>query len=86
MAPFSHEDGKVQHSLLSHLLCEHPIIFTESELVSELATDPGEFGQRDQVERAIRDLAKARLLHRHGPLVLPTRAAMYFGQLWGEFQ
>lgn len=86
MAPFSHEDGKVQHSLLGHLLCEHPIIFTVSELVCELAADPDDFGRRDQVERAIRDLTKARLLQRCGPLVLPTRAAMYFAQLWDEFQ
>lgn len=86
MAPFDHEDGKVQHSLLSHVLCEHPIIFTVSELVSEMAADPDEFGQRDAVERAIRDLTKVRLLYRHGPLVLPTRAACYFGQLWDAYE
>jgi hypothetical protein len=86
MAPFDHEDGKVQQSLLSHILCEHPIIFTVSELVGELAVDPDEFGRRDAVERAIRDLTKARLLHRCGPLVLPTRAALYFGQLWDDYQ
>jgi hypothetical protein len=85
MAPFDHDDGMVQHSLLTHVLCEYPIIFTEGELVSELARDPEEFGQRDPVERAIRDLTRARLLRRHGPLVLPTRAAHYFSELWEAY-
>lgn len=86
MAPFDHEDGKIQHSLLGHVLCEHPIIFTVSELVGELAVDPDEFGRRDAVERSIRDLTKVRLLHRCGPLVLPTRAALYLAQLWDDYQ
>lgn len=85
MAPFDHDDGMIQHSLLTHILCEHPIIFTVSELVSELAGDPDDFGQRDGVERAIRDLTRVRLCYSHGPFVLPTRSASYFAQLWDEF-
>jgi hypothetical protein len=86
MAAFDHEDGKLQHSLLVHVLTEYPILFTTSELVSELAVDPNEFGWRDAVERAIRDLARVRLLRRCGPLVLPTRAAMYFDRLWDTYE
>jgi hypothetical protein len=85
MPPFDHDDGKVQHSLLNQILCEHPVIFTAAELVSELAVDPNEFGRQDAVERAIRDLTRVRLLHRCGPLVLPTRAAMYFDRLWDTY-
>lgn len=85
MAPFDHDDGMLQHSLLDHILTEHPIIFTTNELVSELAANPDEFWERDRVERTIRDLTRARLLRCHGPLVLPTRAALYFSELWDEF-
>jgi hypothetical protein len=85
MGPFEHEDGKVQHSVLVHVLAEYPIICTVSELVSELAGDTGEFERRDAVERAVRDLASVGLLHRCGPLVLPTRAACYFNALCDEY-
>lgn len=85
MAPFDHDDGMIQHSLLTHILCEHPILFTVAELVSELARDPEDFGQRDGVERAIRDLVRVRLCYRYGPFVFPTRAASYFSELWDEF-
>jgi hypothetical protein len=84
--PFDHDDGMVQHAVLTHVLCEHPIIFTVSELIDELGTGPEEFARRDAIERAVRDLERVRLLHRHGPLILPTRAALYFGQLWDEYQ
>lgn len=84
--PFDHGDGMVQHAVLTHVLVEHPIIFTASELVSELAIDPDDFNQRDTVERAIRDLVKVRLLYRYGPFVLPTRAAAYFSSLWDAYE
>lgn len=84
--PFNHEDGMAQHSLLTHVLVEHPTTFTVAELVAELATDPDDFHKRDMVERAIQDLTGVRLLHRHGPFVLPTRAASYFSALWDEYQ
>jgi len=83
--PFDREEGLTQHAVLDHILIEYPIHLTVSELVSELATDPDDFGQRDAVERAIQELTRVRLLYRHGPFVLPSRAALYVSQLWNEY-
>lgn len=78
------EDRIIQHGLLAHLTLEHPAPFTEADLIRELATDPEEFGSRDDIQRAIRDLAGVGLLHRYGPFVLPTRAALYAADLFEE--
>lgn len=74
----------IQHSLLVHLIIEHPIQLTEDDLIRELASDPDSFGPRDRVQQAIRDLAKVGLVHRNGPFVLPTRAALYAADLYEE--
>lgn len=84
--PFSHQEGMTQHAVLSHILTEYPIMFTASELVSEVARDPDEFASRDGVEQAIRNLVRVRLLYRHGPFVLPSRVALYSSQLWDAYQ
>lgn len=78
------DDRVIQHSLLVHLSIEHPIQLTEDELIRELASDPGEFGPRDRVQRAIRDLAKVGLVHRHAPFVLPTKTALHAADLYEE--
>lgn len=74
----------IQHSLLVHLTVEHPVQLTEADLIRELASDPDEFGPRDRVQQAIHDLAKVGLVHRHGPFVLPTRAALHAADLFEE--
>jgi hypothetical protein len=77
------EDRAQESAVLQHVLALHPTAITVEELVREL--DPGRdsFGRRDAVERAVRDLAGAGLLHHGGSLVLPTRAALRFDQLLG---
>ncbi len=77
------EDRAQESAVLQHVLALHPTAVTVEELVREL--DPGHdsFGRRDAVERAVRDLAGAGLLHHGDPLVLPTRAALRFDQLLG---
>lgn len=69
--------------MLQHVLALHPTATTIEELVREL--DPGRdsFSHRDAVERAVRDLAGAGLLHHSESFVLPTRAALRFDQLLG---
>ena len=74
------EDSYFESAVFRHVLAEHPTIFRLSDLVRELAKDPGEFGDRDGVERAVRDQLKAGVLHRLGECVLPTPAALY---CWG---
>lgn len=78
------DDRIMQHSVLVHLTIEHPMQLTEADVIRELTTDPEAFEQRDPVLRAIRDLVRVGLAHRHGPFVLPTRAAVYAADLFEE--
>jgi hypothetical protein len=77
------EDRAEESAVLQHVLALHPTAVTIEELVREL--DPGRdsFSERDAVERAVRDLAGAGLLHDRESLVLPTRAALRFDELLG---
>ncbi|HEY0391308.1 MAG TPA: hypothetical protein VGC63_06320 [Solirubrobacterales bacterium] len=77
------EDRAQESVVLQHVLALHPTAITVEELVRELDPDQDSFGQRDAIERAVRDLAGAGLLHRSDSLVLPTRAALRFDQLLG---
>jgi hypothetical protein len=78
------EDQIIQSALLANVIAQHPTQLTVLELVTEMAADPEDFGRRDAIERAIRDLAGAGLLHRHGPFVLPSRAALLSDELWSN--
>jgi hypothetical protein len=76
------EDSRVEAALLQRVLDLHPTRMTAAELVRDLAGEDAEFGARDAVERAIRELIGAGLLHRGDDgLVTPTRAALHFGEL-----
>lgn len=71
------EDGYYEEAVLRHVLTERPTILRLCDLIRELASDPCEFGDRDAVKRAVRELIKVGLLHRQGEVVLPTPAAAY---------
>ena len=58
-----------------------PTQVTLAELVREVGGEAAEFAERDAIERAVRDLTGAGLLHRHDAFVLPTRAALRFSEL-----
>lgn len=75
------QDAKVERGVLSVIIGDYPEVYTEAELVREVASDPEDFGERDTVQRAIRSLAAVGLLHRNGPLVFPSRAALRFDSL-----
>ncbi len=77
------EDRAQESAVLQHVLALHPTAITVEELVRELDPDRDSFGQRDAVERAVRDLAGSGLLHQSESLVLPTRAALRFDELLG---
>lgn len=85
--PPDETDALTQAAVLALLLDLHPTPLTLAELVLEVADDPNDFGQRDEVERAVRDLAKSGLLHRYPTLrastvfIFPTRAAVRFAEL-----
>lgn len=75
------EDAKLEAIVLRHLLVLHPIQLTVGELVREIAEPGDDFIDRDAVERAVRELAAAGLVHRNGEVVLPSRAALRLDEL-----
>jgi hypothetical protein len=77
------EDTAVEAAVLRQLLALHPHQLTLGELVREVAAEPPSFALTDAVERAVRDLAAAGLAHRSGEIVLPSRAAVRFDELFG---
>ncbi len=74
-------DAAVESAVLHRVLDLHPAQITVDELTREVSGAPEEFAERDAVERAVRDLTGAGLLHHHDSFVLPTRAALRFDEL-----
>jgi hypothetical protein len=71
------EDDLYEESVLRHVLNRQPTILRMCDLIREVRPIPSDCGPRDAVERAVRELVKAGLLHRQGEVVLPTPAAVY---------
>ena len=63
------------------ILTSWPTHLRVTDLLREIVNDPGDFAQRDKVERAVRDLASAGLVFRCESVVLSTRAALRFNHL-----
>jgi hypothetical protein len=75
------EDAATESAVLQQVLALHPAQITLAELTREVGGQFPDFVERDAIERAVRDLAGAGLLHHHDSFVLPTRAALRFHQL-----
>jgi hypothetical protein len=75
------EDAQTEGAVLALVLIEHPSYLTIPELSRALGNDPDEFASKDTIDRAVRELIRGGLLHCHGGLVMPTRAARYFKRL-----
>lgn len=75
------QDDRDQAAVLREVLYIYPEVLTLEELARELTFALNSFGERDRVERAVRDLTRVGLLHQVGPLVLPTRTATAFNRL-----
>ena len=75
------DDAVIEAAVLRQVLALYPVQVTLDELLRELGGDPGDFAQRDAVERAVRDLAAAGLLHRIEDFAVPSRAALRFDEL-----
>jgi hypothetical protein len=71
-----------EQAILGVLLLAHPAQRSTDEVVREMTDDPEDFAARDDVENALRDLVRAGLVHRHGPFVFATAAAVRFHELW----
>jgi hypothetical protein len=79
------DDARVESALLQRVLDLHPARMTADELVRDLEGEDADFGARDGVERAIRELTGSGLLRRADDgLITPTRAALHFGELLGS--
>jgi hypothetical protein len=65
-----------ERAVLECVVDLHPIQLTIDELIRELTDTPDDFASRDRIEIAVQQLARAGLLHRHGQLILPTRALL----------
>jgi predicted transcriptional regulator len=77
------EDKAIEAAVLRQLLALYPVQLTVEELNRELAGEEGDFALEDAVERAVRELAAAGLVHRNGEVVLPSRAALRLDELLG---
>jgi len=75
------EDEGVESAVLRQLLDLHPTRLTLAELAREFGARSSDFATNDAVERAVRDLAAAGLLHQGEEFVAPTRAALRFNEL-----
>ena len=74
-------DRKVEWAVLGYLLDAHPDRLTIPKVSRVMNAGETGFDSEDAVERAIRQLVGAGLLHCCGGYVLPTRAALYFWRL-----
>jgi hypothetical protein len=74
-------DAAVESAVLQLVLDLHPTAVTIEELIRELDAGAKPATERDAIERAVRELVGAGLLHHSESFVLPTRAALRFEQL-----
>jgi hypothetical protein len=74
-------DDRDQAAVLREVLFIYPEVLTLDELARQLTFGSDAFAQHDRIERAVRDLTGAGLLHQVGSLVLPTRTAVVFERL-----
>lgn len=74
-------DDATEAAVLTVLLELHPIQLTVEELIREVVGEEAGFAERDAIERAVRDLGGAGLLHRVEERAFPTRAALRFSEL-----
>lgn len=75
------EDEGIESAVLRQLLDLHPTRLTAEELLREMSGNRRVFSERDAIERAVRELAAAGLLHQGEDFVTPTRAALRFSEL-----
>lgn len=74
-------DLATESAVLQLVLDLHPTLLTVTEVVREVAGENPGFAERDSVERAVRDLSGAGLLHRRDGFAIPTRAALRVSEL-----
>lgn len=77
-------DDRLESALLQRVLDLHPNHLTTDELIRDLVGEEPDFAARDSIDRAIRELTGACLLHRSdGDLIAPTRPTVRIDELLG---
>ncbi len=77
------QDDRDQAAVLREVLFIYPATFSLAELIREQTGGSTAFSERDRIERAVRDLTAAGLLHRRDDdLVMATRTAAAFHRLF----
>jgi hypothetical protein len=66
------------HPTLELLLEHHRALLAVDEIVRQIAPDPADFSDRDDVLVAIRELTQAGLVHRLHEFVFASVAAIHF--------
>jgi hypothetical protein len=79
--PVADREDMAQQAVLAILLEAHPGQRSVEEVIRAMTDRPDEFSARDAITNAIHDLVGAGLLHRHGPFVFATHAAVRFDEL-----
>jgi hypothetical protein len=77
------QDKAIEAAVLQQLLALYPIQLTLADLSREIAGADEDFALTDAVERAVRELSAAGLIHRNGDVVIPSRAALLLEELLG---
>lgn len=75
------DDERAQASVLSFLIDAYPAQTSLEEVRREMAEPTYGPFSLDEVNRAIRDLVHAGLLHQHDTFVFPTRSAVRAARL-----
>jgi hypothetical protein len=75
-------DGKAT-AILTFVFELHPAHIHLDEMMKEMARDPANAADRDDVNVALNDLVRVGLLHRQGEFVFASRAAVRGHELRG---
>lgn len=75
------EDQINESGVLDALINDYPELYTEAELIRELARGRDDWRCRDGLERAITSLEASGLVNRCGPLLIPSHAARCYEDL-----
>jgi hypothetical protein len=70
------DEDRAEQALLGLLLDAHPALLSIDEIVREMTDRADEFGPRDRVNNAVRDLVASGLAHRLDGFVFASRAAV----------
>lgn len=70
------DDRRAQGLVFLYVTEIYPGLAQYGDMVRELTSGSEDYKERDRIERAVTELIGVGLLHRHGDLIIPTRACL----------